>query len=1305
MFKPRAARIFRLLSAAAVTAFAIFCVLLLVIRLVVFPRINDYRERIVATLSAELGQPVAIEAIDTGWQGWNPQVTIRGLQIHDRDRPAGGPVLDLPRVDLVVSWTSLPFLDLRLKELSIDRPQLAVRRDERGRLHLAGIEIDPEKQNDDTRVTEWLLRQPNIVVTDALLTWTDELRHAPQLVLDHVQFRLEHSFGHHRFGLVGTPPASLASPLDFRGDVTDASLTDWRVARGRFYVRLDYADIALWREWIPLPIPVDNGKGALRAWFDFAGGSPTGMVADFELADVRTRLARDLPKLDLTELAGHLDWKRESGKRTLTASGLTFRTRAGLALSPTDFSLALTEDADGVITGGQLAIDRLDAEPLTALAAQLPLPEEWRRNLARFAPRGSVSNGKFRWSGTSDVPDTFAASGVLQRVGFSAVNGIPGTTGLSGSFDLDQTHGYVKLDSRDLKLDAPSLFSEPLAFATTDGSVTWGKRDGMWRVALDEMRFASAPFTGVANGAWIAKEHGPGSLEMSAMLNSANVEDVTRYMPVVLDAGLREWLKASLKQGTASDVRINVAGDLAEFPFADNRNGKFLIAFKVRNTTLRFQPAWPPIEGLDADLKFEGARMTIDAVRGNSFGAQLGPTKAEIANLGAQFPVLSVTGVATGPTSDFLQYIAQSPVAGWIGHATEHAAATGDGKLQLKLTLALGKEGGAKVAGDYQFNANDVRFPGVPVMAKVNGRLAFTEHEVRSQDIAFETLGGPARVAISNEESRLQVVGSGIANLAVLRHEFDLPLLGRLSGNTDWSVNLTALANGVSWRLESSMKGAVVDLPVPIGKTAAEAAPLKIERRELANRPNEEVLTADYRSVFRVVAHRGDAATGTAPDHVLLLLGNTAAGTDSPIRPGVFVRGQLPELDLDEWLALYAKEKPRAIAATGAAKGGPALAMNGVDLEVGRLDVFGRVLHDFKVTTQRAGEDWQLAMHGREVDGNATWRGTSTEFPNGRLIARLTRFVPPGPGELQPVRSELESSDSAANPWPELDIVSDTFVSKGHDLGKFQLIAKPVASDWRIEQLALANSDGRIDANGWWRVRADRQRTELDVAVNVEDAGGFLAHFGSGESVRKAPTRITGQLQWTGAPNDFDYPTLTGTFKLQSGAGQFTKIDPGIGKLLGVLSLQALPRRITLDFNDVFSEGFAFDDIAGDFRIDNGQMRTDNLKLAGPAAAVAIKGDIDLAKETQRLTVRVHPALSSSVSAGAAVLFIANPIVGAAVGAGALLAQKMLNNPIDQLFSYDYRVTGSWADPVVERVGGLAAAATSTLSGHEASAK
>jgi uncharacterized protein YhdP len=201
----------------------------------------------------------------------------------------------------------------------------------------------------------------------------------------------------------------------------------------------------------------------------------------------------------------------------------------------------------------------------------------------------------------------------------------------------------------------------------------------------------------------------------------------------------------------------------------------------------------------------------------------------------------------------------------------------------------------------------------------------------------------------------------------------------------------------------------------------------------------------------------------------------------------------------------------------------------------------------------------------------------------------------------------------------------------------------------------------------------------------------MLKRFGFPDPIRGAPTKISGQLEWPGAPSDFEPDVLSGTLDIDVGAGQFTKIDPGIGKLLGVLSLQALPRRLTLDFRDVFSEGFAFDTIAGKTRITKGVMATDDLRLAGPAARVDISGEADLAKETQRLNVRVLPSLSSTFSAGTAgaamLLLAANPLVAAAVGAGAFLAQKVMKDPLEQMFAYDYRISGSWSDPVVERVG------------------
>jgi uncharacterized protein YhdP len=310
------------------------------------------------------------------------------------------------------------------------------------------------------------------------------------------------------------------------------------------------------------------------------------------------------------------------------------------------------------------------------------------------------------------------------------------------------------------------------------------------------------------------------------------------------------------------------------------------------------------------------------------------------------------------------------------------------------------------------------------------------------------------------------------------------------------------------------------------------------------------------------------------------------------------------------------------------------------------------------------------------------WRSSTSAQPNARLVARLTRLSTPEASDAPAASSQ---SKAATRKWPEVDLVADALRPKERTLGKLELTASPSGSDWQIRKLALVNDAGRIEANGSWRNAASRSQTALNVVVDVKEAGEFLRRFGWPDAVKGAATKIEGRLAWEGAPSDFEYASLSGNFKLNSGAGQFTRIDPGVGRLLGILSLQALPRRISLDFRDVFSEGFAFDTISADVRMEKGVMHTDAFRLVGPAATVNISGNVDLGRETQELKVRVQPALSSGISMGTAALFLANPLVGAAVGAGTLLAQKILNNPVDQLFSYEYSVTGSFDDPVVAR--------------------
>ena len=1297
-------RVLRIAGAVTLAALGVFCVLLLSVRLVVFPQIEAHRVEIARWLGTTIGQPVAIDAVQTGWDGWNPKLSIRGFRVSDRS-VAASPLLELPRVDLVIAWTSLPLLDLRLKELLIDSPRLWVRRDVQGRLHVAGVEVDTQPSVDDSAFADWLLRQPRVLVRDALVVWNDEYRNTPQLILDHVQFRLERRFGHRRIGLTGVPPAELAAPLDLRADVTGGSLKDWKSLEGRIYLRLDYADIAAWGNWLPLPVPIESGKGALRMWVDVKASQPASVVADLELTDVQAALDPGLEPLRLSHVAGRARWKLSGTRTEVSADGLSFALPDGRAAAPAKFKLMLDSAQATGGARGQMEFDRLELAPLASIAGQIPLPAALRQDLARFEPRGTLSDGKLAWTGAIDAPSTYKATSRFEAVGFAAQDTWPGVSNASGSVDFDQGHGSLKLATRALTIAVPRVFAVPLSFDSLQADVGWDRSTGPLRVAVKDVAFANADAAGTLSGTWSAREGGPGEIDLAARLTRANLASTWRYIPLSVGPSVRAWLRRAITGGASSDAKLTVIGDLGQFPFAQGKGGQFAVAGKVQGATLDYTEGWPVLTGIDADVRLEGSRLSIDASRASVSNAQLGATHARIADLGAAQPVLSMDGTAAGPTSAFLDYIARTPVAGLIGHATDDATATGDGSLAFKFDLPLGDPGKTTLAGSYRLADNSLRFAGVPPLTGVNGSIAFTQDGLHARDVVAQVLGGPVKLQVdSGADGVVRIDASGNANLRQLREQLSSPLLDRVSGNADWKLAMTARDGVPAWTIDSSLQGATIDLPAPLRKAAGETVALHVERRALD--AGDDRIDIRYGRALRLGLHRRAGAQGMVGDRALVLLGKAAGEQAVPERPGLWIRGDVAAVDVDAWLDVGAD------AGTGA--GGPegaGLALEGIDLDADALTVFGRRFVQVAAVAQRQGADWRMKVDGSSLAGTVVWHGASAGNPNGRLVARLARLSLPRSADAPAATAATPATAGATpgaassspapstNRWPEVDLAADTFSSKGHALGALELLADPTGSDWQIRKLSLASDAGRIDARGWWRNATGGSQTRLDVAIDVKEAGTFLARFGWPDVIKGAATRIDGEVAWDGAPSAFDYPTLSGNFKLKSGRGQFTKIEPGVGRLLGVLSLQALPRRITLDFRDVFSEGFAFDSVTGEVRMQKGVMHTDDLKLTGPSAIVDIAGDADLARETQQLKVKVQPSLSSGVSAGAAALFLANPLVGAAVGAGTLLAQKMFNNPFDQLFSYEYTVSGGWDDPVVARVS-AAATASPTAPGR-----
>jgi uncharacterized protein YhdP len=237
-------------------------------------------------------------------------------------------------------------------------------------------------------------------------------------------------------------------------------------------------------------------------------------------------------------------------------------------------------------------------------------------------------------------------------------------------------------------------------------------------------------------------------------------------------------------------------------------------------------------------------------------------------------------------------------------------------------------------------------------------------------------------------------------------------------------------------------------------------------------------------------------------------------------------------------------------------------------------------------------------------------------------------------------------------------------------------------NSWQVKRLQIDNPDGHISGTGQWQREPGSQgrRMSLAVALDMVNCGNLLGRFGMAGALKNGSGKLTANLSWLGSPFAIDYRSLSGDLHLTLDKGQFLKVDPGVGRLLGVMSLQSLPRRISLDFRDIFSQGFAFDTIRASALISKGVLTTHDFKMNGVDASVLIEGDTDLQAVTQNLHVLVLPEINAG-SASVVYALMANP----AIGLGTFLAQWLLRHPLAKIFSYEYDVTGSWADPPVRR--------------------
>ncbi|WP_035055292.1 YhdP family protein [Andreprevotia chitinilytica] len=1241
--------VLRLLLALA----ALLVSLALVWQFYLLPRLDEFRPAIVNAIAKAAGTKLAVEKLSGSWRGIFPYLRIDGVTVFD---PAGKPAIQLASVDAEVSWLSIPTLTPHFHRLALTAPKLSVARDAQGVWHLGGFALR-EGHSNDNRFVDWLLAQGELSLTGGEVAWDDYLSGAP-VVMTGVQVDVQKAFNRHRFTISVTPPNSLASPLQVDGSWYGNQVADWRSWHGEANFRLDQFDLTRIARWLPASL-----RGPV-AWQGQGGGEISFGFADAQLHRVDLTLqGRNWQgtyadhALRLAQFDGKVSWRLTgsgvSASQQLTLKAARIDTDTGALCR--DCSLQVVHDK-----GWQLEAKDWQLAPLVAFKPLLP--PEWQDKLNPVSASGYVKLAHATWSDNAKLND-YSGELSLQNASMAGYVGWPALTGVNLDTKFDQSGGKLTLTSDDFHLTDPKRFVEPLRFNQMKLATSW-KRDGkVWLTQVDKLQLQNSDISFSAKGTHRYDGTDLGDADIQADIARLRANRAYIYLPRDVGDQTLAWLKLALKQGEGENGKVVLKGPLMKFPFDGDKGGVFQVTANARDVALHYADGWPEIESINGSLDFHGNRMEIHGRSARILGATAQNVAVLVPNLASPDPMLQVDGVARGPTSEFLRFLHQSPLAKRTDSYLDGLKTEGDGELQLKLDLPLYRSDHSKVSAQYRFAGNQLDFGGgVPVLSAAKGVLGFTESQLQIRDAQAQALGGATHLSGGTDASgNLAVQLSGQAQLAELAKRYTLPFAERFKGSVPYQGSLTTVREGYELALQTPLTGAQIDLPAPLGKSAAESRPLRVRIADKGKQTDIE-FGYDRQLQGAFVLRDGQPTSGQ--------IGlNRAPGT--PTQPGIVVVGGWPEINLDAW---------RKVASGSTGKSGGDVSVTGVDVTFGRASGWGYTLNDFKLQLRGDGSSWAGDIASREVAGKLNWNGNG----RGKLAAQLSKLtlpLPPanGPAGDKAAAATATSAPSPLQTLPAMDLHVEDFRYKDLQLGKLDVDAVQQGEIWRLNDVTIANADGKATMSGLWRQRPGKSRVEAKFNANTESLGKLLTRLGYPETMKRAPAKISGDLAWDGDLFPPDLNTLEGSMRLDVQAGQFSKIDPGAGRFLSILSLQSLTRRVQLDFRDVFSEGFEFDSIKGEATMQHGVARTDNLVIAGPAAQVLFRGDANFVAGTQNLRVRIVPVVGDSVAVAATIV---NPIAGVA----AFLLQRILKDPLGQLVAYEYDISGTMRDPQITPV-------------------
>ena len=1295
------ARVATWLAGLLLAWWALVAVLWMIGLHLIVPRLDQWRGPMQSLASWALGVPVQVQRVVANTEAVLPELVLQQVVLG---QGAGAP--RAAEIRIRASWWSL--LRLELAAVEVRAPELTLQRKNQA-WSVLGLAL-PAPAAPTTTASPWLawlLARPLVGVQDGVVRWRQI--GANGQVVDQGQFnavsvRLSQQGRRLTLSAQAQPQDQLDAQwqlqFDGRQPLWPGDATQWQAWSGQLYWQVQGLDWARWRDrlggWaLDARVPV-QAVGNGRGWAELSRGQWRSLTTDLALRNVRFAANGAAVGLALPQLQARLSWQPgEAGGWTLRSQGLAFTWGEQQRWPGGDLEVGWRPAGAQAPAQLTLAGQRLELAALLALAKPLgldtALPSTWREaGLSGLLPRLSL-----RWQGNGEQQ---AADWQLQADfdgltwQASAQPWRPGVVGLSGSVQASAQRVALRLQTRQATLSLPGVWPRALPFDAMSGEVVGQPQpDGRWQIQTTGLNWSVLGSQGTWAGQWLGQPGQWGEVDLALRNGELDLPALMPWLPPA-------WTQAQPLAGVAgrlTDVQSTVKGALpAVFDLTAAFNGDNGWRGRAKVDQVDWPAskagAWPGLAEVHGQLAWQPQRVSLTQAKAQlaeSPRAQLTQLEAVWDGRGRE-PQVSLALRAAGPLQAWLQVAQRSAASQAVGHALSQIQAGGQVQASLQVQGPWQRLAQAPWRGDVSLEQATLAWRNdLPPLEQLSGHLRLEGTAWRARDVKAQWLGGAVAGEVEYAPGgawRVQLQGAAQVQrlLAIEALAPAHTLLKHMQGVLPFALQWQRTAQASNWRLDSSLQGVALTVPAPFTKTADSRWPLQIEVTQSDDQPlvqlRLEAPTAPVAARVRLQARAGAWHPVSGAWAVGAPLPDTRADA-KPLR-GVL---QLSDLSVDAWNDWMVRGVLQNTLGTGSALS-PDWWPGQWQVQVERLQVQGTVLTQLSGQAQRVGNNgWRGVIDATQVKGQWQWQPASGKQA-ARLRGNFDRLWLPKPRE-----GATNWSQQLRDDLPDADVVVQSLKIGSRDLGRLELVAKPQAQQpqrWQISKLWLQTADADLRASGYWQTPAadasanSPQRTALKFGLRIANAGALLARFDMPGVLRDGAGNLQGELSWAGAPFDFQQVSLSGEMELNLAKGQFLRADPGIAKLLGVLSLQTLPRRLLLDFRDVFDKGFAFDQTRGKARVTQGVIRTNNFTMQGVSASVFMEGELNLLRETQQLRVLVSPDVDTT--AVSLLTATANPVVGLV----SFLLQRSVGSVINAQGMRAFEVSGSWDNPQVENV-------------------